>query len=62
MALQATATEEPFLHFSPSSYENWTYHRDGINMDQNFISLGRVNLIVTEGGELATLESPVFSG
>lgn len=62
MALQATATEEPFLHFSHSGYENWTYHRDGINMDQNFISQGRVNLMVTSAGELVSLESPVFSG
>ena len=62
MTLHAAATEEPFLHFGLTSYEDWTYHRSGVNMDQNFISQGRVNLMVTEGGELATLESPVFSG
>ena len=62
LALKAIATEEPFLHFSLTNYEDWTYHRTGVNVDQNFILQGRVNLMVTEGGEMATLESPVFSG
>lgn len=62
LALLATVAEEPFLHFGLTSYEGWTYHRAGVDVDQNFISQGRVNLMVTEGGEMATLESPVFSG
>ena len=43
LALQATVAEEPFLHFGLTSYEGWTYHRAGVDVDQNFISQGRVN-------------------
>lgn len=59
--VQATVADTTLVQFGRNHFEGWTYHRQGVVLDNNLISQNRVTLFTANNGDQYTLESPRFS-
>lgn len=59
--MQAAVADTTLLQFGRNHFEGWTYHRQGVVLDNNLISQNRVALFTASNGDKFTLESPGFS-
>lgn len=60
-AIQATVADTTLLQFDLNHFDNWTYHREGVVLDNSLISQNKVHLFTANNGDQYTLESPEFS-
>jgi len=61
MTVRAAVADETMLFFGLNHYEDWTYNRSYIVVDNDAISLDHITLYTGEDGRQYTLESPAFA-
>lgn len=61
LSAHAVVADTTLIRFDLTHFEDWTYHRAGVDLTYELISRNEVNLLTTEAGEQVTLESPVMN-